>query len=208
MRKRTLLVSLTLLATVFSASVLTAVQEQSQEVRTWTSRSGSTIDASFEKIIGSTIYLKTAAGKRLSIRLSALSDADQSYAKGLAATSAPKPTVRKLSSGLRRPTSTSGTLTSEQIAGLKTEWQDDKGKKFRFSGSFGMARMSSSDKRKYAKSGKVPVRITASLYELGERKGKTVYERLKGTGRFYVLDAEGNEVIKKKSSSLAKLCPS
>jgi len=198
-----------LLAMVFSASVLLAVDGQSQEVRTWTSRSGSTIDASFEKIIGSTIYLKTTAGKRLSIRLSALSDADQAFAKEQAAANSPKTTSapRKLSSGLRRPSST-GMLTSEQIAGLKTEWQDDKGKKFRFSGSFGMARMSASDKRKYAKSGKVPIRITASLYELGERKGKTVYERLKGTGRFYVLDSEGNEVVKKKSSSLAKLCPS
>jgi len=176
-------------------------------MRTSTSSKGAPIEAAAEKIVGSTVYLRTADGKKLSIRLYALSEADQAYAKEFKekAREASKP--RQLSGGLKRP-SGSRMLTDEQIKNLLTDWTDPKGKKYKFVASFGMARVSSSDKRKYAKSGKVPVRITASLYELVESRGKMLPKRMSGKAHLVVLDSEGNETITKRSSSLSKMCPS
>ena len=65
--------------------------------------------------------------------------------------------------------SSTGALTEEQIASLKTEWTDPKsGKVFQFSASFAAGKVDPKDQRKYAKSGKVPFRITATLAEIKE----------------------------------------
>ena len=192
------------------AAVTCFAASEERPFRNWTSKSGSTIEARLVKVSYGKAYLETKDGKSLGIRLTALSQADQTYAKEATAkpeTERVSPASR-LSGGLKRPGS-SNTLTDKQIESLKTQWTDEKtGKRYVFSAGFGTARLTDSDKRKYAKSGKVPVRITAYLSELKEVKGKQVSERQKGTCRFYVLDGEGNEAIKRRSSSLDKMCPS
>jgi uncharacterized protein YkwD len=49
------------------------------ESRTWTSTSGTTLEASFERLFKSTVILKTDEGKELRVPLAKLSQADQDY---------------------------------------------------------------------------------------------------------------------------------
>jgi len=53
------------------------------EARLWTARSGSTLEAEWAGEEGGKVLLRKADGKTLGIALSALSDADQAYARGL-----------------------------------------------------------------------------------------------------------------------------
>jgi len=99
-------------------------------------------------------------------------------------------------------------LTEDQIAALLTEWTNEKtGAKLVFHSSFGVREVKPKKKRKYVKSGKIPVRITCNLSEIKEVKGKKLAKRVSG-GRayFYIMDPDG-KVIVKKSLSLAKMCP-
>lgn len=102
-----------------------------------------------------------------------------------------------------------GTLSDEQIAGLKTEWKDDKGKTFTFNGSLSVnLGLDKSKLEKFRKSGKVPVRVLCSFYEMKVDNGKTLSKRIDtGDAKFYVMDFEGT-IIFKESESLAKMCPS
>lgn len=106
----------------------------------------------------------------------------------------------------RAGSSSSGVLTDDQIANLKTEWTDPKtGKTFQFNSSFVAGKVDPKDYRKYAKSGRVPFRITATFSEIKESNGKKTYERQTGNCRILVLDAEGNQIAK-KSESLDSMC--
>jgi hypothetical protein len=115
-----------------------------------------------------------------------------------------QPTLAKLRT-------TSKTLSEEQISELYTAYNDeDKERTYSFSAGFGKARLDpkrdKSKISKYTKSGKVPCRLTASLYEYKIVKGKKVGKRMSGTVKFYFLDPEGKQVLK-KSSSLSTMCP-
>ena len=107
--------------------------------------------------------------------------------------------------------STAKTLTDEQVSELYKTYNDaDKERTYSFSAYFGQARLDpkrdKSKISKYQKSGKVPCRLTASLYEYKIVKGKKVGKRMSGTAKFYFLDSEGKQVLK-KSSSLSTMCP-
>lgn len=186
--------------TVFGA------QADDSAVRTWTSNGGQTIDAAFVKVQYGKVHLRKSDDAIIQIGINQLSPEDQKVAKEYAAAMS-KSSAKQLSSmGLKR--SGDGTLSEEEVEKLKTSWTDEKtGKQYLFNASFGARKLDAKQKKKYKKSGKVPYRITASLYEHKESKGKKLSKRLKGTGRFYVLDSEG-KVVLKKSMSLAKLCPS
>lgn len=101
-----------------------------------------------------------------------------------------------------------GPLTDDQIASLQTEWTDEKTKRqFVFTASFGPQTLKSEDKARYQKMGRIPYRLTADLMEAKETDGKKLYKRVEGSAKFYILDPAG-KVVEKRSSSLAKMCPS
>lgn len=184
------------IAVLLAATVVLAAESNESGVRTWTSADGQTVQAAFVKLEYGTVHLATPEGKDIGIRLEKLSAEDQKLAEKLAA--APP----KLSSpGLKRPDET---LTDQEIEGLQTQWTNETGaRKIRFDASFGPKRLSDSEKKKYQKSGEIPIRIIATL---SEQKADQKPERLAGTCRFYILDPEGN-VIVKKAMPLETLCP-
>ena len=100
-------------------------------------------------------------------------------------------------------------LSEEQIAALQSEWTNPKtGDKLQFQASFGVRNLTPQEKTRYAKSGKVPYRITCALYEIKESNGKKFLKRVSGgTARFYITDP-GGKVVEKKSMPLDKMCPS
>lgn len=66
-----------LLSTLLCLQIATA-----QEVRTWTSASGKTIEASFMELKSDQVVLRSASGEMIKIRLNQLSGSDQVYARG------------------------------------------------------------------------------------------------------------------------------
>ena len=99
-------------------------------------------------------------------------------------------------------------LTDDQIAALLTEWTDEKtDAKLQFSASFGVRNVPADEKRKYVKSGKIPIRITCELDEVKEVKGKKMYKRQSGNSHLYILDSDG-KIVDRKTVSLDKMCPS
>ena len=104
-------------------------------------------------------------------------------------------------------------LSDKQLEGLKSQWTSKNGKKgVRFVGTASQAALDpKKDKAKisgYKKSGKVPVRITCSLYDLVIKNGKTTSKRTNnGTAWFYLVDSEGKPALV-KSGALSKMCPS
>jgi thioredoxin-related protein len=68
-----------------SAPAKAAPEAAPREQRTWSSRSGSTIDATFEKMVGAQAVLRKSDGSAVKIGLDALSDADREYLKSIRA---------------------------------------------------------------------------------------------------------------------------
>jgi hypothetical protein len=105
-----------------------------------------------------------------------------------------------------------GLLTDQEIGQLQTEWTDpNTGTKLLFSASFARRDLiSDADKalrKRCVKSGKVPYRVTCTLYE--QEKGKKGMTRVtKGNAKFYVTDSDGKVVTKPQIQDLDSLCPS
>ena len=179
-------------------------------MRTWTAKNGQTLEAEFVKFKYGTVYLKKADGKMTTISLAVLSEEDKKFVKENSAQEETKAADKSSDWGNKPKSKGSGTLSDKEIGELQTQWRDDKtGANMVFRGSFGGGRVSSKDKAKYVKSGKIPVRITATLYEVktdssGKQKASL---KTSGTAYFYVLD-DKDEVVFKKSASMAKMCPS
>ncbi len=190
-----------------------AVEEEGgagNEIRTWTSTGGQTIEASFESFVCDAVRLKGTNGKSFQIPLSRLVEADQEAVRELArAASASKQERWPVSRSTR---SSSGMLSADEVAKLQTEWRDEDGRHSRsFRPGFSAIRLDPkkhrSTMRKYAKSGKVPFKITATLVEGREKNGKKSSSLIKrGTCYIRITDADG-VLVTKKSISLAKLCP-
>jgi len=213
-RLRTILVSCVALALV--SSRLRAVETASSQLRTWTSSNGQTVEAAFVGLQYNTVTLEMANGKAIKIGLSKLSAEDQKVAKenAAAATAAKKSRLSSngsLSSNSPR-TSSKDVLTDEQVSDLQVKWTNEKGDEtISFSGYFSDVRLDpKKDKSsvwKYARSGKIPYRITAKMVSTEVHKGKSKAALIeRGTCLFYVMDAEGT-VIEKRSMPLAKMCP-
>ena len=119
-----------------------------------------------------------------------------------------KPGIKKSPLSKKPPL---GCLTDKELSELLTNWQCPKTeKKITFQAH--VARQYLCPKKdksalgKYKRSGKVPFRVTADMIEAKKSGRKMIPQRLSGTVRIYVLDSEGKLVLK-KTSSLAKLCP-
>ena len=102
-----------------------------------------------------------------------------------------------------------GMLSDKEIEELQTQSVDEKtGQKIVFSGSFGTAKPKSAfEKKKYEKSGKIPIRVTCSLEDVKQVNGKNLAKLLRGTARICVMDSDG-KVVLTESESLDKMCPS
>ena len=68
---------------ILLACGLAATGSSAQEIRTWTSASGKTIEASFVEQKFDQVILQTSEGEKLKIRLNQLSSADQIHVGGL-----------------------------------------------------------------------------------------------------------------------------
>ena len=110
---------------------------------------------------------------------------------------------------IKKPAGDKDVLTEDQIADLLPEWTNEKtGTKLVFQSSFEARTVTPQEKRKYVKSGKIPIRIICELLEVKEVNGKNMAKRVSGgTVRFYIMDPDG-KVIDKKSIPLDKMCPS
>jgi hypothetical protein len=117
----------------------------------------------------------------------------------------PEQPAKKPSSTMTKP----GTLSEKAIEELQTEWTSDKnGQKIVFNGSFSGRKLTqAAEKKKFEKSGKIPIRITAELLDVKQVNGKNMSKRLPGTARFFITDPDGKVVIT-ESGSLDKMCPS
>ena len=190
-----------LLAAVFlAANILQAAGDNDANDRTWTTKSGSTLEAEFIKYENGRVTLKTTDGKTMGIGLSSLIDDDQAFVKEVSS----KP--RKLSTtGLSSSSSSSGMLSEEELKNLSPTWTDEKsGDKRVMRAGFAQERVSPTQKKRYQRSGKIPFRIIADVTETqaGARRG----QRMSGSCKIYILDSE-NKCVDKKSTSLDSMCP-
>lgn len=175
-------------------------------IRKWTSSGGQTVEAKFVKLESGTVYLEKADGSSVRIALTSLCADDQDMVNKLAGASADEPVAPVLSSSLSK--GGDGTLSEEEIAGLKTETVDEKsGAKLQLSATFFQRPLhpekDGAEIRKYSKSGKIPVRILVTLYEIRDGNKK----RMDGRCHFYILDAQG-KLLAKRTMSLEEMCPS
>jgi len=209
--KTRFVLALTLLCGIGSAICAAESGSTSEStMRTWTSTGGQTLEASFESFICNVVRLKGKSGKSFQVPISRLVEADQAAVKELAkAVSASRqpswPASR--STGL-----SSGGLSADEVAKLQTEWRDEDGQYSRsFRPGFSAVRLdpkkNKSDMRKYAKSGEVPFRITASLVEGREKNGKKSSSLIKSGTCYIQIKDDAGTLVAKKSMSLAKLCP-
>jgi len=153
------------------------------------------------------VHLQRPAGDMLIIPLSRLSAADRADAQELAVESLSSArggdTPGAGSAKERRP---AGTLSDEEIAALKETWTDGK-RSLRVSVTFVKDSVRArKEASRFSRSGEVPVRITAALYDARPNGGRTVTRRARGTCKMYVLDEEGRLVFK-ASEKLDKMCP-
>jgi len=120
-------------------------------------------------------------------------------------TSSTNDATKKLSTTVTTP----GTLSEKDVAELKSEWTDEKtGLKYMFVATFNQWKPTQpADKKKYEKSGKMPVRITCTFYEVKMVQNKPLYKRLSGASKFYITGPD-NKVVLTQTVSLDKMCPS
>ncbi|MDD4870209.1 MAG: hypothetical protein PHR77_06580 [Kiritimatiellae bacterium] len=118
---------------------------------------------------------------------------------------APDNGVKKASSTVAK----AGTLSDKEIEELLSESTDEKtGQKIVFNAFFGTAKPKSAyEKKKYEKSGTIPIRITCTLSDVKQVNGKNMSKLLRGTARMYVMDSDG-KIVMTESASLDKMCPS
>jgi hypothetical protein len=99
-------------------------------------------------------------------------------------------------------------LTEAQLDALVTQWSDEKtGVKLEFEADFTVRKLTDEQKKRYAKSGKIPLKITCQLMEIKDANGKKLAKRMSGTAHMYVLDSN-DKAVEHRSVSLDKMCPS
>lgn len=177
--------------------------------REWTSVSGSKVEAEFIRLSGNTVNLERSDGKQLAISMKNLVKADQEYvhSQSSGTSSAANKALERMRQAGARSRGDDYTLGDAEIAKLQTKVVDEKNPKnyMLFRASFGLP-SGKAIRRKYAGKEEVPIRITATLYEVKKKGGKTKYDRQSGHACLYVLDEAGDVVISEKES-LGKMCP-
>lgn len=175
------------------------------ETQTWTVTDGRSIEGEFVRLFGSTVTIKRSNGMQVSVPLTALDEKSREQATILAAQGGSGKT-----GGFRASASkASGVPTEAEIAAFLTEYKEKPNdpEAYEFVASFEAPRLRPDQIKEYARKGKVPYRLTITLYKTKEINGRKQYQRQDGTGCFVVLDQTGG-VVDRQRESLGKLCPS
>lgn len=178
------------------------------ETQTWTTSDGRAVEGEFVRLFGNTVAVKRPNGVQVSLPLSSLNEKSREQAKLLA--SQPKAKGASASGGFRAsPAKASGIPTEAEIAAFLTEYKESPNspETFELMASFEAPRLKPDQIKDYARKGKVPYRLTVTLYKTKEVDGRKQYQRQDGTGCFVVMNAAG-DVIDRQRESLGKLCPS
>jgi hypothetical protein len=97
-------------------------------------------------------------------------------------------------------------LSDAEIDAFKTEGVTDDGKrKIQFMAALSVPSLNAQEKKKFERSGKVPVRITCTLEEIKVTQSKPLVKRLSGRVQFYLLDSD-DKVVFRKAMHLEKMC--
>ena len=104
---------------------------------------------------------------------------------------------------------TLGSLSLKQLDDLQTNWTSTKksaGSRT-FSATIRAVKPEPGKAKKYARSGRVPFKLTANMFETRTKGGKSIRTRdVRGSTYLFVFDEAGKQVAK-TSVSLEKLCP-
>ncbi|MCL2104184.1 MAG: hypothetical protein FWH21_03910 [Kiritimatiellaeota bacterium] len=126
---------------------------------------------------------------------------------GLAQQSAkPSPTLRPLSSTAPKAV---GVPSEEEIKAFIATYKESATETITLSASFTVPELTPDALKKYAKSGKVPYRVTFELVKSKTANGETVSadRLLDGRATVAILDENG-ALVKRAQESLGNLCPS
>jgi hypothetical protein len=110
----------------------------------------------------------------------------------------------------------SSTLTEEEISEFTKSWKSPKGEEFVFTAGIGPVTFKTKAEQEAALAKHtVPFRATCGITSMIKVEGATavpgVKRRMKvtsGSAEFYILDADGNVVLDRRTETLRKLCPS
>ncbi|MDD5706689.1 MAG: hypothetical protein PHR35_12265 [Kiritimatiellae bacterium] len=177
------------------------------EPQDWTSVNGRTIRGEFVRMIGQTVSIRTSDGSTVSIALARLDEASRARAQALGRGEAVAASDDMGTAAGGTP-QTGGVPSDEEIAKFKTSFQQPgRSERVVFQAFFGVPNLSPQDRRKVARGGKVPYRITMDLMEVKTINGRNFSKRLEGRGNIVVLD-EAGMVVDRAKEALGKLCPS
>ena len=190
------------------------------ETQAWRSVKGSSVQAEFVRLSGSSVVLKREDGTTINVAMSALDEASQSQAKRLAGdtaeaspagTAQPKavPEEKKLTLSSMSRSKASGVPTDEEIRQFLTEYKETptSDEAYEFEASFAVPSLTPDEVRAYGRKKKIPYRLTVTLYRTKVINGQKRYARMDGTGNFIVL-SEAGDVVDRQREALGKLCPS
>jgi len=194
--------------------------------RTWTSVSGSTVEAEFKALQGSLVILESADGKRLMIPLSQLSPDDQQFVReqaGPKPPALPSPSARHTrephsSRTAPVPSSTpavltgpasakkdakdakGSALTEAEIAAFKREITDERsGEKYEFVGGISVKQRLGEKDPDWKEGDPIATTITCELVRLRTKKdGTAERKREDGSAEFYVADETGAVLFRRK----------
>lgn len=117
------------------------------------------------------------------------------------------PSSTSTNSAKLKSTSPAGILSEEDEAKLQKSYTDEKTKTaYAFDSGCGLPKLTEKEKAKYKKSGEVPYKIFADLYEVKQTsKGPKSERILQGTAYIYMKDSDGKTILT-KSVSMKKMC--
>ena len=100
-----------------------------------------------------------------------------------------------------------GMLSEEEEGNLQKSYTDEKTKTtYAFNGGCTSPKLTEKDKAKYKKSGEVPYKIYADLYEIKQTNKAVKKERVfSGTAYIYIKNSDGKTVMS-RSVSMKKMC--
>jgi hypothetical protein len=178
--------------------------------RLWRATNGTTLEAAFETLEDGYVHLRKPDAAEVVIRLTSLCNEDRLYIGRMT-------TARRPAAGAGGDDKTAaaaagrqadGIPTEEEIAAFLTTYQPPgRPERYIFTATFGVPALTPRERKAYARSGKVPYRITMDLMEAKTVGGRTFSKRVEGRGNVVVMDAAGT-VIDRTKEALGKLCPS
>ncbi|MCX7818262.1 MAG: SHD1 domain-containing protein [Kiritimatiellae bacterium] len=194
--------------------------------RTWTSVSGSTVEAEFKALQGTVVILEGADGRRMMIPLSQLSPEDQQFVREQTARPATPPATPpprhgrepRTSRTVPVPSSTPAVLTGpasarkeskdsrlaplpeSEIAALKRQFTDERtGDQYEFLGGASVKHRLGEKDPDWKEGDPIPLTITCELVRVRKKKdGTSDRKREDGTAEFYVADETGAVVFRRK----------